>query len=196
MWAKKVSNFISAAYPETKELLAWVANQAGSITPLILAAEYGAGADEIIRIIGLDDIDSQVYTVLLHLTELTANDIVANTDGGVEAWRRLSARFDPMTGTRVRNLLRSILQPTRVNMESVEMALEKWEELVGKYRRGKDNAGHARHLPDDIAIAGVEALVPAEIEQHLQLNSARLFRYALVRAEIIAFTETRAGGSV
>ena len=39
----------------------------------------------------------QVYTILMHLTEGEANDIVSNSgEHGLEAWRKLCRRWNPI----------------------------------------------------------------------------------------------------
>ena len=47
----------------------------------------------------LADKSHQVYTILMHLTEGEANDIVSNSgEHGLEAWRKLCRRSNPSTG--------------------------------------------------------------------------------------------------
>ena len=48
------------------------------------------------------------------------------------------------------------------------MGIERWESQVRRYEKLKDK------LDDEIKLAGLEALVPEELEKHLILNSNRL----------------------
>ena len=52
--------------------------------------------------------------MLMDLTSDEANDIVANSrKNPLEAWRRMQKRYDPTTGGRKRNLLRTIISRGR-----------------------------------------------------------------------------------
>ena len=52
----------------------------------------------------------EMHTALVALTSYEANDIVANSrKNPLEAWRKLQERYDPTTGGRKRNLLRTII---------------------------------------------------------------------------------------
>ena len=54
----------------------------------------------------------QIHTALVALTKYEANDIVANSrKNPLEARRRLQKRYDPNTGGRKRNLLRTVISP-------------------------------------------------------------------------------------
>ena len=53
----------------------------------------------------------QLYTVLMTLLEGESFDILvgSGSGGGLEAWRRLHKRWDPLTTGRARGLLRETL---------------------------------------------------------------------------------------
>ena len=80
----------------------------------------------------------QLHTSLLHLTEDEANELVSNSKHGLETWRKLHRRFDPMSDRRVRNMLRSLMNPGRLSLDALQGAMERWEELLVKYERSKD----------------------------------------------------------
>ena len=62
----------------------------------------------------LEFVSQQMHTALMALTSYEANDTVANSrKNPLEAWRRLQKRYDPKTGGRKRNLLRTILSSGR-----------------------------------------------------------------------------------
>ena len=73
----------------------------------------------------------QLRTVLAHLTEGESWSIVQNCGrNGLEAWRGVHKRFDPLTCGRRRNMLRAIMAPQRVKMEDLGSALQTWEDMV------------------------------------------------------------------
>ena len=48
-------------------------------------------------------------------------------------------------------------------------------------------------LDDEIKLAGLEALVPEEVEKHLILNSSRLRMFEDVRLEVVTYVEAKFG---
>ena len=76
----------------------------------------------------------------------------------LEACRRLSKRYDPTTGGRKRNLLRTIISPGRCSLLELQAGIERWESYVSRYEKKlKDK------FDDEIKLAGQEALVPEEL---------------------------------
>ena len=142
----------------------------------------------------LEDKMHQVFGVLMQVTEGEANDIVCNSGGaGLEAWRKLTRRWNPLTGSRLRNLLRHVISPGRASLTELPGALERWEEQVSKYRNSKNQQGQSRDIPEGILMAALESLVPTDLEVHLQMNSSRFETYEAMREEVLAFIESRTG---
>ena len=115
------------------------------------------------------------------LTSYEANDTGANSrKNPLEAWRRLQKRYDPTTGGRKRNLLRTIISPGRCSLLEPHAGIERWESHVSRYeKKMKDK------LDDEIKLAGLESLVPEELEKHLILNSNRLRTFEDARLEVV-----------
>ena len=110
-----------------------------------------------------------MHTALMALTNYEANDIDANTrKNPLEAWRRLQKRYDPTTGGRKRNLLRTINSPGRCSLLELRAGIERRESFVSRYEKKLKGK-----MDDEIKLAGLEALVPEELEKHLILNSNR-----------------------
>eukprot|EP00959_Pyramimonas_sp_CCMP1952_P315566 6604652-Pyramimonas_sp.AAC.1 len=106
----------------------------------------------------------------MQLTEGESLSIVKNSKKSpYEAWRRLQKRFDPATGGRKRNLLRTILNPGRSKIDDLQASIERWENFVSRYEK---KVGHV--MDDELKLAGFEALVPEELEKHLIMNANRL----------------------
>ena len=78
----------------------------------------------------------------------------------------MQKRYDPTTGGRKRNLLRTIVSPGRCSLLELQAGLERWESYVSRFEKKLKDM-----LDDGIKLAGVEALVPEEHEKHLILNS-------------------------
>ena len=99
---------------------------------------------------------------------------------GSSEWRKRTA------------LLRQILVPDRCKLQGFPAGLEKKEGLVRRYERSKSRGTTTVTLnEEDFTTAALEALVPSEMEQHLDMNRARLITFAHVRSEIQAHIEAR-----
>ena len=129
----------------------------------------------------------QMHTALMALTGYEANDIAANSrKNPLEGWRRLQKRYDPTTGGRSRNLLRTIISLGRCSFLEVQARIKRWESYVSNEKKKlKDK------VDDENMLLGPEALVPEELEKHLILNSNRLRTFEDARLEIVTNVEAK-----
>ena len=74
----------------------------------------------------------QLYTVLMPLVEGESFDIFLGSESGegLEAWRRLHKRWDPLTTGIARGLLREILSPGRAKLVELQRSVERLEDLM------------------------------------------------------------------
>ena len=190
VWQRKMQNYIVNVFPDLREPLEWAAMTAVPITHQLVDQRFGSEADPTNQVTDLEDKMHQAFAVLMQVTEVEANDIVCNASGmELEAWRKLTRRWNPL----LRNLLRHVISPGRASLTELPGALERWEEQVSKYRNSKDQQGWSRDIPEDILMAALESLVPTDLEVHLQMNSLRFETYDAMRAEVLAFIESRTG---
>ena len=181
VWQRKMQNYIISVFPDLREPLEWAATTAVPITHQLVEQRFGSEADPTDQVMDLEDKMHQVFAVLMQVTEGEANDIVCNSGGmGLEAWRKLTRRWNPLT-------------PGRASLTELPGALERWEEQVSKYRNSKNQQGQSRDIPEGILMAALESLVPTDLEVHLQMNSSRFETYDAMRAEVLAFIESRTG---
>ena len=110
-WSKKTEALFAGVIKESEMMLGWAAEQTTEIATvnfLPTATNQERGVQN------LDFVQQQMHTALVALTSYEANDTVANSrNNPPEAWRRLQTRYDPTTGGRKRNLLRTIISPGR-----------------------------------------------------------------------------------
>ena len=164
------------------------------ITHQLVDQRFGSEADPTDQEADLEDKMHHVFAVLMQVTEGEANDIVCNSSGmGLEPWRKLTRRWNPLTGSRLRNLLRHVISPGSASLTELRGALERLEEQVSKYRNSKNQQGRSRDIPEDILMAALESLVPTDLEVHLQMNSSRFKTRDAMRAEVLVFIESRTG---
>ena len=135
MWQRKMQNYIISVFPDLREPLEWAAMTAVPITHQLVDQRFGSEADLTDQVTDLEDKMHQVFAVLMQVTGGEANDIVCNSSGmGLEAWRKLTHRWNPVTGSRFRNLLRHVISPRRASLTELPGVLERWEEQASKYR--------------------------------------------------------------
>ena len=163
-WSKKTEPFFAGVIKKVEMMLLWAAEQPTAIDLEFLPTD----TNEDRGVQNLEFVLQQMHTALMALTSYEENDIVANSrKNPLEAWRRLPKRYDPTTGGRKRNLLRTIISPGRCSLLELQAVIERPESYVSRYeKKMKDKL-------DEIKLAGLESLVPEELEKHLipQLES-------------------------
>ena len=181
-WSKKTEAFFAGVIKESEMMLEWAAEQPTEITTTAIDLEFlPTDANEDTGVPNLEFVLQQMHTALMALTSCEANDTVANLrKNPSEAWRRPQKRYDPTTGGRKRNLLRTIISPGRCSLLELQAGIERWESYASRYeKKMKDK------LDDEIKLAGLESLVPEELEKHLILNSNRLRTFEDARLEVV-----------
>ena len=129
----------------------------------------------------LEFILQQMHTMLTNLTSGEANDTVANSRKNPWSPRlQLQKRYDPTTGGRKRNFLRTIVSPRRCSLPELQAGLERWESAVSQYEKMLEN-----EMNDEIKLAGWETLVPELLEKHrmqgrdVRGGEVRLFNFVI-----------------
>ena len=189
-WSKKTKTFFAGVIKESEMMLEWAAEQPTEITTTVIDLEFlptDTNEDRVVK--NLEFVLQQMHAAFMVLTSYEANDIVANSrKNPLEARRRLQKRHDPTTGGRKRNLLRTIISPGRCSLLEHQAVIERWESYVSRYEKKiKDK------LDDEIKLAGLESLVPEELEKHLILNSNRLRTFEDARLEVMTYVEAKIG---
>ena len=116
---------------ESEMMLEWAAEQTIDITMTSINLEFLPSDTNLDRgVQNLEFVLQQMHTALMALTSYEPNDIVANSrKNPLEAWRRLQQRYDPTTGGRKRNLLRTIISLGRCSSGT-----PKWHRTLGVLR--------------------------------------------------------------
>ena len=180
-WSFKYMNFVASVNVDADEILNTVAMseiKIGTAEMEVLTAKYG----------DVSKLSKQVYTSLAQLTEGEALTIIKNVAdrNGLEAWRRLSNRFDPRTEGRTVNMLMQVLQPPMCKLPDLSAGIEQWEETVRKYEdRDKEK------LPDKIRRGLLIQMCPQSLRDHLLMNSSKYTNYLDVRREIMSCLEEK-----
>ena len=62
-------------------------------------------------------------------------------------------------------------------------AIERMEDLMRRYSGRRDGQGNVHSLAEDIRMSSFAALLPDDLEKHVQLNRARLNSYGVLRGD-------------
>ena len=128
-WSKNTEAFFAGVIKESEMMLEWAAEQTTEITTTAIDLEFlPTDTIEDRGVQNLEFVLQHMHTALMALTSYEANDIVANLrKNPLEAWRRLQKRYDPTTGGRKRNFLRTIISPGRCSLLELHAGIERWE---------------------------------------------------------------------
>ena len=196
-WKIKISSYLGSIRRDLREVLSWAEEIDVPIDDASVDTAFGATADAIDQIEGIHDLRKELWSALLMTTEREPFDIVLNSgDCGLEAWRRLTKRFDPSTGGRKRALLNSILSPNRSKLDELPQNLERLLDTIRLYERRRDASGNRSVLPEDIKVNILERLVPTELERHLVLNRDRFKTFESMIGEIQSYVEHATGNRI
>ena len=180
-WSKKTEAFFAGVIKESEMMLEWAAEQPTEVTTTTIDLEFlptATNKDKGVQ--NLEFVLQQMHTALMALTSYEANDIVANSrKNPLEAWRRLQKRYDPTIGGRQRKPSAHDHFPGRCSLLELHAGIERWGSHVSRYEKKMKDKLH-----DEIKLAGLESLVPEELEKHLILNSNRLRTFEDARLEV------------
>ena len=101
VWAKKVENYVSGAFPNVRRALSFAVESQDAVT----ATAVSLGVPQLEAEMSTE-IDGQLFIVLSALTDGESFDFVmsAGGDHGFESWRKLHIKWDPYTAGRARSL--------------------------------------------------------------------------------------------
>ena len=153
-WSYKAKNFASIADPNLKRILSDIEVSKDSVT-----------ADDFERLGITAEVDAELSQFLINRTEGEAADLVRGADKGpgIEMWRILVSRYDPMASSRSLAESRSLLNPARAaRLEQLSAVIQGWENLE---RRRIDRTGES--IPADMRLSLLLAMCPLELEKEL-----------------------------
>ena len=174
VWAKKVENYVSVVFRNVCGALSFAVESQDAV----IATSVALGVPELEAEMSTET-DAQLFIVLSALTDGESFDVVMSAGGdyGFESWRKLHTRWDPYTAGRARSLLRENLSPLRVKLLELMGAIEWMEDLVRRHCGRRDAQGNVHGHPHEVPL---EALLPDDLEKHVQLNRARLNSYGVL----------------
>ena len=191
-WARTTETFFAGVIKESEMMLEWASDKTMEITKTAIDLELlPTDSNDCRDVRNLEFILQHMHETLMTLTRQEANDIFANSrKNPLEAWRRLHARYDPAAGGRKRNIFRTIISPGRCSLQELQAGIGRWETHEARYEKLKGK------MDDEIKRAGLESLVPEELEKHLIFNFTRLKTFEDARSEIVTDVKKKFGSRI
>ncbi|CAJ1331146.1 unnamed protein product, partial [Effrenium voratum] len=184
-WSETIITVTDAQIPGTWEILEWVVNKQPKVAldQLTLLAQF-LHLDRTL----VEYTDSNLYAMLTTYTAGEARSLVrqAKRPNGVEAFRLLQVRFNPLTIGRQRaHLTRITNPPESVPLAQLFSEIIAWENRIMQY----ESKPGADVVSESLRMATIVAMCPAKLKEHLQMNASRYSRYAEIREEIFTFLD-------
>ena len=196
-WRHRMTSYICSVYPDLREVLECCEEREKSITGEELRRAFGDLADALDQVNGLEEKSRELASALQMVTLKEPFAIVVNCGtSGLEAWRRLSRRYDPATASRKRTMLKAVINPQKQKLEKLPQAIEEWLDAVRTYEKRKYGTGSRTTISDEIKMAALEAMLPPDLEAHVQLNQSRFGTFDDLMEEITRFVEHKTGKSL
>lgn len=194
MFAQKLVGFMTAVWPEARNVMQWAADQMETFDDDEAELEW-TDSERSDPFPGVREFSGQLHAALIGLVEGEAFDLVIGVEGccGLEAWRKLTRRYDPQVAGRSKNMLKNVLNPPQCKAAEMLAGMEQWEQLCRRYCGRKGADGKRRELPEDILMGILQEMGPPELRTHLYLNSQKFKTYLEMRNEIVSFLEAKVG---
>lgn len=195
-FSQKFVAFMSGIWPMARKVMRWAEEQSDPIDDYDAEMEWITNsASEAETFTEVRPFSGQLHAALIGLVEGEGFDLVAGVEDGcgLEAWRKLTRRYDPQVAGRSKNMLKHVLNPPQCKAHEMLAGMEQWEQLCRRYTSRKGPDGRPRVIPDDILMGIVQEMGPMELKTHLYLNSSRFKSYIDMRTEIVSFLEAKVG---
>ena len=203
-WTHKLRVYLVAKYGDKIiRPLQWAARQRrivvstndnGNDRMIAWSDEFGDGAIEDNKIIGIEQMITQLYTYLVSFTTGDANRVVRNAGEGqgLEAWRRLNNEYDPTSSMRRVTILGLVQNPPKCDkVENLGAALEEWLTRKRQYEEFTDKDGSPCRVSDDSLIAAMFKLMPKSLEETVMFKSDEYESFEILFDRLSSFASTK-----
>ena len=184
-WSDSIITLADSSMPGIYEVLEWIVTaQPRSPLDLTLLKVKFPMLDPTL----LAYAESNVYAMLSSYTSGEARSLVrqARRPNGMEAFRLLQIRFNPVTIGRQRAHLMKIANPQEnIALDKLAAEVVAWENRIVDYeaRPGSEK------VSEQMKMAAMIHMAPAKLREHLQLNAGRFVNYVDLREEVFSYLD-------
>ena len=183
-WSYKFETWFTSQYTNGERILDWAKQQKDTIKQESIRqfSEDSRIPEEEVK-----NVDKQLHTAIVHLTQDEALNLVRNTEkkSGLEAYRRIYFEYDPQDPATNWQTLKKLQHCTPVPLERLKQRIEEWETMYRKYTQRTGET-----LNDDQKQLCIYNFAPEELRRHLDMSRSKLPLYEDMREEIVTYTDT------
>ena len=133
---------------------------------------------------------TMLYNRLIHHLKgppLTIHQTVVG-ENGLEVWRRLLNRFNPMTPMRGLQIMLKVMMPPKIGkQQDVHGMVNKWEGLVHVLERD-----YKENISDMMKIGILIHMMPEELQDSILQHADKIKEYKLVKEKAVNLVDARA----
>ena len=181
-FALKFKATTKEANNELFEAMKWAEGEDQDIDDEALGLKFGEEEGEQMGVV--------LYNRLIHHLSgpaLTIHQTVLE-ENGLEVWRRLSKRFNPMTPMRgLQIMLKVMLPPKITKQQDVHTQVNKWEGQINMLERD-----YKETVSDMMKIGLLIHMMPDELQDSILQHADRLREYRLVKEKAVNLVDARA----
>ena len=157
-WAKKAKNYFDANCDGLRDALEKIEFSKERVDEMTVES---LGFDDTARI------DKKLNQFLLAYTDAAAMTSVKNAHGSrFEAWRKLTAEYDPMSTQAGFSKMGHLMSPTKAKTEhDISMRVEQWEAEERKY-----NDRTRTKIPEDWRLEILVGMLPTPLEDEFRMR--------------------------
>ena len=186
-WSFQFTTWFASQFPEGESMLEWAKESHATIDDTVLREEATRRRWE-----HADHVNRQLHVALVSLCRDEAMTIVRNglKGQGLDAWRKLTKEYDPVTPQANLRLLKRILQPSQQSLPNLRSYMESWEHDLRRYE-----ARTGEQLPDSVRRLTLQAICPSALQQHLEFHAIRLPTFSDIKVEIESYLDIKVSPS-
>ena len=179
-WKEWRAHFVAAVKENNLRLAEWMMHAEANKDPITKEAMELADEDCL-------QLSAALYSRLLSLTSGPAFGLVESIPdhNGLEAWRALSKRYNPMTPLKCVQLMVQIVTAKINKNNEVESALARWEAAVNTLERD-----HKEKLSEKMLTALMVRTLPADLQNKVFEHMDRLTTYREVKEKVVSLVQS------
>ena len=183
-WALKFRAIVKELDPNVYEALKWAEEQTDEIDEEDIKTSCGENDGDGARY------STAVYNRLIHHLKgppLMIHQSIVR-ESGLETWRVLAKRYNPMTPMRGLQLMLKTMLPGKIKRgEGVQAKINQWEGLVNALQRDYKETVSVGHVENSILVH----MMPEDLQDHVLQHADRLREYKLVKEKVVSLTDAR-----
>ena len=182
-WALKFRAIVKELDPNVYEALKWAEEQTDEIDEEDIETSCGENEGDGARY------STAVYNRLIHHLKgppLMIHQSIGK-ENGLETWRVLAKRYNPMTPMRGLQLMLKTMLPGKIKKgEDVQAKINQWEGHVNALQRD-----YKETVSDMMKIGILVHMMPEDLQDHVLQHADRLREYKLVKEKVVSLTDAR-----